>query len=70
MIKIREARPVRCKRCKTKHASIVLPRPTSSANKTLGQKRDDTSLAMNNWCGIKSIRPPKKPAAGERRTLL
>ena len=70
MINIRDARPVKYKRCKTKQASIVFPKPTSSASKTLGQKRADTSLAINSWWGIKSMRPPKKPAAGDRRTSL
>ncbi len=47
-IKTRRARPVRIKRCKIKHASIVFPRPTSSANKTRGAWRSATSFAIYN----------------------
>ena len=46
-------------------ASMVFPRPTSSASNTLGAWRLPTSDAMCNWWGIRSTLAPTKPSNGE-----
>jgi len=38
---------VRCRRWRMRPASIVLPRPTSSASRTRGSRRCVTSAAMD-----------------------
>ena len=45
-------------------ASMVFPKPTSSANKTRGAIRLPTSWAIYSWCGMMSTRAPIKPLSG------
>ena len=66
MTRMREARPVSSCWCMIMPASMVLPRPTSSASSTRGACRCPTSLAMYTWWGSRLVRDPIRPRAGER----
>ncbi|MNF93288.1 hypothetical protein D3C84_759590 [compost metagenome] len=60
-ISTRLARPLSNWRWITRPASMVLPRPTSSASSTRGAMRSATSRAMCNWCAIGCARTPPRP---------
>ncbi|MNF90194.1 hypothetical protein D3C84_727510 [compost metagenome] len=60
-ISTRLARPESSWRWITRPASMVLPRPTSSASSTRGAIRSATSRAMCNWWAIGCARTPPRP---------
>ena len=65
----RSARPVRRRRLRTRHASIVLPRPTSSARSQRTGSAAAARSAAWSWCGKRRMRPPRKeprPSASRR----
>ena len=65
----RSARPVRRRRLRTRQASIVLPRPTSSARSQRTGSAAAARSAAWSWWGKSRMRPPRKeprPSASRR----
>ena len=56
----RSARPVRTRRLRTRQASIVLPRPTSSARSQRTGSAAEARSAAWSWWGKSRMRPPRK----------
>ncbi|MNN54245.1 hypothetical protein D3C81_1690520 [compost metagenome] len=69
-ISTRLARPVSNWRWITRPASMVLPRPTSSASSTRGALRSATSRAMCNWWAMGWARQPPRPHSADCICLL
>ena len=63
-IRTRSALPVSSCWWIIRPASMVLPKPTSSASKTRGAIRLPTSWAIYSWCSMISTRAPIKPLSG------
>lgn len=69
-ISTRPARPESNWRWMIRPASMVLPRPTSSASRTRGAMRSATSRAMCNWWAIGWARAPPRPQSEDWSSWL